>query len=130
MMNIKNQKLFQVKAGDIVWVDYGNCADASHDGDATVQDNRQKGVRPAIILSNAACCESSPVVISCPLTGKIHKKLPVHLLLNSSALRKPSFILPEQLCAINRYQIRGKLGELSDSEMSMVKTAVQHQLFG
>ena len=125
MIKTKNQKLFQVKAGDIVWVNYGE-----FDTESKTHDNRQKGVRPAVILSNTACCESSPVVVSCPLTAKIHKKLPVHLMLNSSALKKPSFVLPEQICAINRYQILGKLGELNSSELKMVKTAVEHQLFG
>ena len=63
MIKTKSQKLFQVKAGDIVWVNYGE-----FDTESKTHDNRQKGVRPAVILSNTACCESSPVVVSC-LTG-------------------------------------------------------------
>lgn len=113
-----------MKRGDIYSVDFGN-ADGTH---------KQKGIRPAIIVSNNRSNGNSPVVTVVPLTSRTGKKkhLPTHVQIPKRynvGLTKPSMALAEQVETLDKSRLHRKIGEITnDVIMEAVTVAVMIQV--
>ena len=88
--------------------------------------NQQTGVRPVIIYSNNKNNEYSPTVNIIPLSTDL-RKLCVHVLIEGYGLKEPSMALLEQITTINKTQLRGKIGTISDEDMARVDRAADIQ---
>ncbi len=109
--------------GDIYYIDFGE-EDGTH---------KQRGVRPAVIVSNNRNNESSPVVTVVPLTSKIKKKrhLPTHVQIHkkySGGLSRDSMALAEQLETVDKSCLKEKIGKITnDVVMEALTVAVMIQ---
>ncbi len=112
------------KRGDIYYVDFGQ----------EIDTNKQKGVRPAVIVSNNKANEHSPVITVVPMTSKIYKKrfLPTHVLVPpsyGSGLERTSLALVENVDSIDKKDLREKKGNINGtSVMRNIDRALQIQL--
>lgn len=87
----------------------------------------QRGIRPAVVISNNKACEVSPTLIVVPLTSKDKRPLPTHVKLQPSLKNGLSYIstfLGEQVVTINRTAIKRVLGVLNDVEMKLINKAI------
>lgn len=112
------------KRGDIYYVNFG--ADAS--------THKQKGIRPALIISNNKANQYGPVVTVIPLTSKVAKKthLPIHVEIpnrRGTGLPYSSMALAEQIETVDKAKLKRRLGKISDpAVMERVTTALLIQI--
>lgn len=110
--------------GDIYYIDFG----------AAGNTHKQKGIRPAVIVSNNKNNGSSPVVTVVPLTSKTKKKRyqPTHVQIPKkccTGLTRPSMALAEQLETLDKSCLKDKIGEISnDVIMEAITVAVLIQV--
>lgn len=79
----------------------------------------QSGTRPCIVVNNQVACIYSPVLLVVPITSssfKIEKNMPTHLIIED-LLPKRSVATFEQILTVNRFQLKDKIGNLSDDLM-------------
>lgn len=79
--------------------------------------NIQSGVRPVLIISNNVNNKHCPNINVFPITSRINKKLPVHVLIDrfsESGLTKPSMVMVEQPMTIALNQLIKPIGKVSD----------------
>ena len=79
----------------------------------------QSGTRPCIIVNNQVACIYSPVLLVVPITSsnlKKQKNMPTHLIIED-LLPKKSVATFEQILTVNRFQLRNKIGNLSEDLM-------------
>ena len=91
----------------------------------------QRGVRPAIIISNSKACEVSPTLIVVPLTSRTKKPLPTHVKLepnSTNGLNCISTFLGEQVVTINRTAIKKVIGILDSMEQKKINKAIINSL--
>lgn len=110
--------------GEIYYVDFG-------------MDNnthKQRGIRPAVIVSNNKNNSSSPVVTVVPLTSRTWKKkyLPTHVFIPKwcrCGLNRPSMALAEQVESLDKSKLGDKIGMIqSDVIMEALTVALQIQI--
>lgn len=92
-----------------------------------VVGSEQGGVRPVLVVQNDVGNKYSPTVIAAAVTSKINKaKLPTHIELpsNTYGLQKDSVILLEQIRTLDKRRLKERIGELSESTMSLVDRAI------
>lgn len=110
--------------GDIYYIDFG----------AAGNTHKQRGVRPAVIVSNNKNNGSSPVITAVPLTSKIKKKRhqPTHVQIEKrygKGLKQKSMALAEQLETVDKSSLRDKIGEITnDVVMEAITVAVMVQI--
>ncbi len=89
----------------------------------------QGGIRPVIIISNDMNNKFSTVVHVIPVTSKVKKKLPVHVLINKNNIfSSDSQALVEQLTTINKNDLCEKKGSLPKDIIEKIETAIRIQL--
>lgn len=112
------------KRGDIFYVDFGENNDSC----------KQRGVRPAMVISNNRANEHSPVITVVPMTSRTYKKrfMPTHVFVprcSGSGLDKNSLALAEQVEAIDKTQLREHKGTVTDARiMEQITRALQIQI--
>ena len=75
----------------------------------------QYGVRPAIVISNDAANENSPVVSVIPLTSNRKKgQLPTHVFISNPGLTCSSIALCEQIQSLDKGRMLKKLGQITN----------------
>ena len=77
--------------------------------------NVAAGKRPVIIVQNNEGNEYSPTTIVAPITSKVKKPLPTHLLLRrNGGLRMNSIVMCEQLFTVNKEELISKIGTITN----------------
>ena len=102
--NNYNTKSVNPKYGEIWLVNFGD-----QDG------SKQGGIRPSLIASNNIYNHFSPTITAIPITSKVNKKSPVHVLINVGevvGLYKDSMIEVEKMQDINKFQLIKRIGVL------------------
>lgn len=105
-----------IKRGEIYYADL-----------SPVIGSEQGGVRPVLIVQNDVGNKHSPTVIAAAITSQREKaKLPTHIDLNavSCGLAKDSVVLLEQIRTIDKKRLKEHIGELDQSAMNKVNTAL------
>lgn len=75
----------------------------------------QYGVRPAIVISNDAANENSPVVSVIPLTSNRKKgQLPTHVFISNPGLSCSSIAICEQIQSLDKGRMLKKLGQITN----------------
>lgn len=81
-------------------------------------DNKDIGTRPIIVISNQEACDRQKIVSCVTLTSKVDKLTPnidSHMMILPSAINgldKASLAKCEQIYALSRFQLVGKIGTL------------------
>ena len=104
-----------IKRGDIFYADLG--------GYSEQKGSIQCGVRPCIICGNNLQNKYSEVILISPITSSTKKKnIPTHLKIRASEcnLTSDSIVLFEQIQTIQKSQLLGKVGSVSDSMIEKV----------
>jgi mRNA interferase MazF len=88
--------------------------------------SEQGGVRPVLVIQNAAGNRHSPTVIVAAVTGRRKKHLPTHAILGKDGhrLRRDSTILMEQVRTVDRVRLMKYLGRLDSMEMARADAAL------
>ena len=96
-----------------------------------VVGSEQGGIRPILIVQNDTGNKYSPTIIAAAITSQINKaKLPTHIEIsaNEFGLVKDSVVLLEQIRTLDKRRLKEKIGELSQSKMQRVNTALLKSL--
>ena len=104
-----------IKKGDIFYADLGSYSEQ--------KGSIQCGVRPCIICGNNLQNKYSEVILISPITSSTKKKnIPTHLKIRASEcnLSSDSIVLFEQIQTIQKSQLLGKVGSVSDSMIEKV----------
>lgn len=91
----------------------------------------QRGIRPAVVVSNNKACEVSPVLTVVPLTSKTKRPLPTRVELYpsvESGISMTSTFLAEQMTTVNRTSIKRVMGVLTSIEIKLINKAIQKSL--
>jgi len=105
-----------VKRGDIYYADL-----------SPVVGSEQGGMRPVLIVQNDTGNKHSPTVIAAAITSRMDKaKLPTHIELSarSYGLSRDSVVLLEQIRTIDKSRLRERMGQLDESTMTKVDSAI------
>ncbi len=104
------------RRGEIVYVDF-----------SPIVGSEQAGIRPAVIIQNDVGNKYSLTTIVLPITSKVKKKLPTHVLLHSGSysLPKNSIILAEQVRTIDKKRIIKKVGIVDDITLNQIRRALE-----
>ena len=86
------------------------------------EGSEQKAGRPAIIVSNDRCNESSPVVEVVYLTTQNKNYLPTHVYIRSAT--KPSIALCEQIHSISKSRLGDYVSTCTEDEMKNIDIAL------
>lgn len=86
-----------------------------------VVGSEQGGVRPCCVLGNDIGNKFSPVVMICPITSKVKRKLPIHVELN---LKEESIALIEQTRVVDKFRLMYKLGEATPEDIVKLNKAL------
>lgn len=114
---------FNPRRGDIYYVDLGFGI-----------DSEQKGCRPCIIVQNNTGNKFSSLITIIPLTSKIKRLMPTHVVLSlESGLLHESIALAEQLKSVSKRrlffnEVPIKVGQVPEYLMSKIDTALEKQL--
>lgn len=105
------------KTGDIILVDFSNGI-----------GHQQRGIRPALIVSNNIGNMYSPVLEVLPITTKRTKSnLPTHVNVTptpDNGLSYVSTIEAEGKTPVNKFQVKKHLGRISDADLERVAFAM------
>jgi len=82
----------------------------------------QEGGRPAVIVSNNACNDTSEFVMVVYLTTQPKTYLPTHVKINSTP--KASIALCEQVHTLSKLKMQNYQGHVSDEEMERIDAAL------
>lgn len=112
-----NSEKKQLHHGDIILVDFRD-----------IGGSVQRGLRPAVVVSNEKALKYGTVANVLPITSKL-KNIPVHVPVDEGILPCKSQILPEQISSIdiNVHYVE-HLGRLSDETLCRVHDALLMQL--
>ena len=109
-----------VKRGEIYYADL-----------SPVVGSEQGGIRPVLIVQNDIGNKHSPTVIAAAITSKKEKSaLPTHISVQASScgLAKDSVVLLEQVRTLDKRRLKERMGELDDTSMAQVNTALSTSL--
>ncbi len=112
--------MMTVKRGEIYYADL-----------SPVVGSEQGGIRPVLIVQNDIGNKHSPTVIAAAITSKKEKSaLPTHISVQASScgLAKDSVVLLEQVRTLDKRRLKERMGELDDSSMAQVNTALSTSL--
>lgn len=105
-----------VKRGEIYYADL-----------SPVVGSEQGGIRPVLIVQNDVGNRHSPTVIAAAITSQRDKsRLPTHIEVSADTcgLSKDSVVLLEQIRTIDKKRLKDKMGELDNTSMNRVDTAL------
>ena len=109
-----------VKRGEIYYADL-----------SPVVGSEQGGIRPVLIVQNDIGNMHSPTVIAAAITSKKEKSaLPTHISVQASScgLAKDSVVLLEQVRTLDKRRLKERMGELDESAMAQVNSALSTSL--
>jgi len=108
-----------VQRGDIFWANL----------DPTIGVEIKK-VRPVIVVSNNAINQRSQLVIIVPLTTNVERLSPSHVLIprGEGGLNQDSKALTEQIRAMDKQRLTGKIGALSERFLRLIEQAICNSL--
>lgn len=86
--------------------------------------SEQDGKRPVLILQNDVGNLYSPTTIVAPLTSKMKKKIPTHVVIKNNNLRYTSIALLEQIRVIDKTRLNTFICRATDDEMKRVDDAI------
>ena len=112
--------MMSVKRGEIYYADL-----------SPVVGSEQGGIRPVLIVQNDIGNKHSPTVIAAAITSKKEKSaLPTHISVQASScgLAKDSVVLLEQVRTLDKRRLKERMGELDDTSMAQVNTALSTSL--
>ncbi len=112
--------MMSVKRGEIYYADL-----------SPVVGSEQGGIRPVLIVQNDIGNKHSPTVIAAAITSKKEKSaLPTHISVQASScgLAKDSVVLLEQVRTLDKRRLKERMGELDDSSMKQVNSALSTSL--
>lgn len=103
-INSNNSNLFNIKWGDICYVNFGESV-----------GSEQGGIRPALIIQNNKGNENAPTTIVASITSQEKRYLPTHVVVEpyQSGLEKMSTIMFEQIRTIDKGRIISKVGHIN-----------------
>lgn len=104
--NYNNSKLLNPRNMEIWLIDFGD-----------QKGSKQGGIRPALIASNDKYNFFSPTVTAIPITSRVNKKSPVHVMINVGevdGLYKDSVIEVEKIQDVDKFQLIKKIGVLPE----------------
>ena len=105
-----------IKRGEIYFADL-----------SPVVGSEQGGVRPILIVQNDTGNKYSPTIIAAAITSKLNKaKLPTHIEISATefGLPKNSIVLLEQIRTLDKKRLKDRVGELPETTMKKVDTAL------
>ena len=105
-----------VKRGEIYYADL-----------SPVVGSEQGGIRPVLIVQNDVGNRHSPTVIAAAITSQRDKsRLPTHIEVSADTcgLSKDSVVLLEQIRTIDKKRLKDRIGELDNTSMNRVNTAL------
>ncbi len=105
-----------VKRGEIYYADL-----------SPVVGSEQGGIRPVLIVQNDVGNRHSPTVIAAAITSQRDKsRLPTHIEVSADTcgLSKDSVVLLEQIRTIDKKRLKDRMGELDNTSMNRVDTAL------
>ena len=77
----------------------------------------QYGKRPVLIVQNDIGNEMSPTTIVAPITSRIKRNMPTHVIIGpETGLKNESVVLCEQLVTVNISTLSEKIGEVTDKK--------------
>jgi len=108
-----------VQRGDIFWANL----------DPTIGVEIKKA-RPVVVVSNNVINQRSQLVIVVPLTTNIERLSPSHVLIprGEGGLEQDSKALTEQIRAMDKLRLTGKVGSLSERFLRLVEQALRNSL--
>lgn len=112
------------RRGDIYFVNFGN------EGNGC----KQRGIRPAVVVSNNCANKHSPVITVVPLTSKTYKKrfLPTHVFIPRESIKgltRNSLALAEQVESLDKKNLLEYKGCVTDQKIMVAITlALQIQI--
>lgn len=112
--------MMSVKRGEIYYADL-----------SPVVGSEQGGIRPVLIVQNDIGNKHSPTVIAAAITSKKEKSaLPTHISVQAAScgLAKDSVVLLEQVRTLDKRRLKERMGELDDSAMAQVNSALSTSL--
>ena len=92
-----------------------------------VVGSEQGGIRPVLIVQNDVGNRHSPTVIAAAITSQRDKsRLPTHIEVSADTcgLSKDSVVLLEQIRTIDKKRLKDRMGELDNTSMNRVDTAL------
>jgi mRNA interferase MazF len=106
-----------VHRGEVYWADLGEEIKGNH---------VQKGKRLVVVVSNRIGNRFSPVILVVPCTTKnkkeiVEAKLPTQVELD---LVEPSVAMCEQIISIDKSQLLGKYGKITENQMELLNHAL------
>lgn len=108
-----------VRRGDVFWANL----------DPTIGVEIKK-TRPVIVVSNDVINERSRLVIVVPFTTNVAHLSPSHVLIpaGEGELGQDSKVLTEQIRAMDKRRLAGKIGALSERFLRLVEQAIRNSL--
>ncbi|HLB47508.1 MAG TPA: type II toxin-antitoxin system PemK/MazF family toxin [Anaerolineales bacterium] len=108
-----------VLRGDIFWANL----------DPTIGIEIKK-TRPVVVVSNNVINQRSQLVIVLPLTTNIAHLSPSHVLIprGEGGLSQDSKVLTEQIRAMDKERLTGKVGALSELFLRLIEQAIRNSL--
>ncbi len=108
-----------VQRGDIFWANL----------DPTIGVEIKK-TRPVVVVSNNVINQRSQLVIVLPLTTNIAHLSPSHVLIprGEGGLSQDSKVLTEQIRAMDKERLTGKVGALSELFLRLIEQAIRNSL--
>lgn len=107
----------QFFTGDILLVDFSNSI-----------GHQQGGTRPAVVVSNNIGNMYSPMLEVLPITTKrLNSNQPTHVVLRArevDGLDYDSTVEAEGKVSVNKFQVKRKLGRLSEEQLELVAIAM------
>ena len=89
-----------------------------------------KKARPVVVVSNNVINQRSQLVIVVPLTTNIAHLSPSHVLIlrGEGGLSQDSKVLTEQIRAMDKQRLTGKVGTLSERFLRLIEQAIRNSL--
>ena len=108
-----------VRRGDVFWANL----------DPTLGVEIKK-TRPVVVVSNDVINQHSRLVIVVPLTTNIARLSPSHVLIpqGEAGLGQESKVLTEQIRAMDKQRLVGRIGSLSDRFLRLIEQAIRNSL--
>lgn len=115
----------QIHRGAVFYVNLGDAKDFP-------PSSIQRGVRPAIIISNESCNRHSSVItiLSCSSRCESKAKIPTHVTIsaNESGMKRDSIVLCEQPISIDKKDLMEYITTLNNEQMSKINQALRIQM--
>lgn len=90
--------------------------------------HQQSGIRPALVVSNNVGNAKSDMLEVLPITTKRNKsRQPTHVMIkadNINGLKYDSTVEAEGKIPVNKFQVRKKLGHLTDEQLELIAIAM------